>query len=551
MGYIGADMGDTPENPTSGTSSSWRTHKPVTLRRVRARNWVTAPGTEADDIACKLVTYAPTTFEACELEGYHAVQNFAGDGMIRFVDCVGSLPAGVFGDSSYQHRWGWQPENGWPKVRIEGTSRSLTSIKPGMRQQIPGFAHDSFSDTMPARVNLQPGSRRFETTDDGVEYAVKDNYTTSVPAAASDYDHSTPTVLTFTADDGDEFFVGDFLYWKHVALPLAPHWTERRIIMLKVVSIDGDEVTCWKLYRDADFDETYEPAEILIAPNIWAPSPALGLNADLVNLSTALANMPSGFHEAIRVGDFIRGAGIPDNARIATVPGYLSDHFLRAYLGKNGGTEGNGPIITDFGASDGFDGYGAGIVPELTGLWRLLDGQVRGSGSVPSGLGFKMLWDVHAQDVVFEFEVVAHTGASSGGFFRYLDDDNFCQVAVGANSISVFEMVAGVGATTGSGGTGMTIQAGDVIRVEAVGTACAAKVMRGGVQVGNTWNTSPLTPVANATKVGLRHTSVITISGFVRCIAAGTPLSPQLNKAATATASNVPLSFAELVELGA
>jgi hypothetical protein len=56
-----------------------------------------------------------------------------------------------------------------------------------------------------------------------------------------------------------------------------------------------------------------------------------------------------------------------------------------------------------------------------------------------------------------------------------------------------------------------------------------------------------LTVDTAATKVGLRSTAGTAEFGFVRCTPVGTPPAPTLNKNAGATASNVPLAFAELV----
>lgn len=121
-------------------------------------------------------------------------------------------------------------------------------------------------------------------------------------------------VLTFTASNADEFQVGDLIMWK-VWEPYAGNVYYNLVPTFRVTGNVAGAVTAVALFDG--FDATYDPAGwvYVFTPFFINATESTGdthSNTTVDNVTT-VANW--------KVGDFIRGPGIPVNTRIASIVG--------------------------------------------------------------------------------------------------------------------------------------------------------------------------------------------------------------------------------------
>lgn len=166
--------------------------------------------------------------------------------------------------------------------------------------------------TLPSRILATYGTREVVGKDAVYAYiAGRDNTYFNSAISSISVDDEAGTVA-FTASSAADFIVGDLIFWLVDTFAGGSY----NVPSLMVSSKDGSTVTCAMLFDPSLYDTEYAPTNAAIYVEEWAPGEAL--TGDMNN-STSLTNVSP--TTIVRNGDFIKGDGIPDNARVVSGAG--------------------------------------------------------------------------------------------------------------------------------------------------------------------------------------------------------------------------------------
>lgn len=140
---------------------------------------------------------------------------------------------------------------------------------------------------------------------------------------------------------------------------------------------------------------------------------------------------------------------------------------------------------------------------EVAGNWEINGNRLGSQGSSPGGQGWLVTLDIGLSDYALEWTLAYTPDANSSALVvGYVDGTNMIRLAH-TNAASGFtRFTAGSGTAIG-GGVGAGTQLGDLIQLTKSGSTYSARVLRAGVQVGNTATATDAQGAAS-TVIGLR-----------------------------------------------
>jgi hypothetical protein len=140
---------------------------------------------------------------------------------------------------------------------------------------------------------------------------------------------------------------------------------------------------------------------------------------------------------------------------------------------------------------------------EVAGNWEINGRRLGSQGSSPGGQGWLVTLDIGESDYVLEWTLAYAPDANSNGIIvAYVDGTNFIRLNHSNAACAFIRFTAGVGTSIGvSAGVGTL--PGDILQLTKSGSSYSGRILRAGVQVGNTATATDAQGAAS-TVIGLR-----------------------------------------------